>query len=693
MSMELGKDRKNLLNLYFYGSLAVLLFCLSVSAFLFSNTFMKKEEERASIYASQLSHFFEFQYRKISEEMWTSNFEAISARVADIAEQLGKAKFDLILADENGTCVYSRAGENISTTCTPPDQLTKEMPSFKSATSYKPVTYFNEVDNRHVYMVPLYVGPILKGFLYSSLSDPYQFYRGSKVLLAIKLFGGAFLFICLVWCAWLLISRAFILKPYLETIVDLEKREALGYMAVQVAHDIGGPLTTLSNIADGPNGLSARYAKLFRAAASRIQSISDDLLVNFKNESSEGKPFTLVSGVVHSIVAEKIAGLPENSAIEIKGIIDPSATMIGSSVSSSDLSRVLSNIVNNSIDATRGRSEGNICVKVSKSNNKILIAIDDNGIGIKPETLHKIRSIGGSDKIGGHGLGLNHAKEVILKAQGTFDIQSIVNKGTVVTVELPITPRPVWCADHIPIGSDDKILVLDDDECAILLWRDRFVGRDVFYIKDSEEFDLRQYPKDKFRYIFDYEISGNAMTGLDLIRTNNLADRAVLVTSYFNDQKIQKLVQAAGATMLPKSGIPEIEIRSDCYSNNRNREMITDLDLVLIDDDPMIHEMWQLKAEEENKRIKTFYNEEEFRKSHIAASTALYIDLNLSEKAEGLEVAKRLHAAGFTSIYLTSSGPLPLSPPSFLKGVGNKNFPYVKTKQFSPQIWHSKSYS
>ena len=95
-----------------------------------------------------------------------------------------------------------------------------------------------------------------------------------------------------------------------------------------------------------------------------------------------------------------------------------------------------------------------------------------------------------------------------------------------------------------------------------------------------EEFDFKKFPKENCRYIFDYEIFGSNVTGLDLIKVNKLGDRAVLVTSYFNDPKIQNLVQEASATMLAKFMISEIEIKianedgSSGPENNRRRKNV-----------------------------------------------------------------------------------------------------------------------
>ena len=92
-------DPKAMLGLFMTGSLAVLLICLCGTAGIFSITFLRKEQQRASISTKQLSSSFAFNYRMMTEEMWTKNYDAIAERVNGIAKQFGHAAYDVVLAD------------------------------------------------------------------------------------------------------------------------------------------------------------------------------------------------------------------------------------------------------------------------------------------------------------------------------------------------------------------------------------------------------------------------------------------------------------------------------------------------------------------------------------------------------------------------------------------------------------------
>jgi hypothetical protein len=212
------KDRpKNLLRLYQLGSFLVLLFCLTGAAIFFARSFLHKEENRSKIFLSQLNHFFEFQYRTFSEEMWTGNFESISMHIKDIAQQLGNADYRLHLANTEGLCVYSAESNKPQQRC---DKLPEDFSFLISATSPPteliPVVKFDQSLERYIYMVPLYVGPIHKGYLYVSLSDPYHFFKGHYLALAGEMFWFSIVIVLLVWLTWLIASRHFLLRPHFQ---------------------------------------------------------------------------------------------------------------------------------------------------------------------------------------------------------------------------------------------------------------------------------------------------------------------------------------------------------------------------------------------------------------------------------------------------------------------------------------------
>ena len=669
---------KNLIGLFVTGSLAVLLICLCGTALTFSMTFLKKEKERAAISLDQLSHSFDFQYRLMTEEVFTKNYEAISLRLSGIAKQLGRATYDVVLADSHGKCLYASSSTNKNPKCDLPASFQSQISLFLPTSDPQPVLQFDAATNHYIYMVPLYVGAILNGYLYAALSDPYEFYRGNSILLAGKMFLFPVIGILLIWLLWLVASKRFILKPYLSALVDLEKKQAIGELAAQVAHDIRAPLVTSRSVIRSLQGINQKQLHLLNTAHSRMENIANELIdVYITSNRIEAPRFSFVSAAVDSIVSEKTAMLGEDTDIEIRSEIHENARACGLPVSSSDLSRVLSNLLNNAIDAVRGQVRAVVAISVTTADGSVRIAINDNGKGMSEEVLHQICTVGGTyGKAGGAGMGLRHAKATIGEANGTLKVQSALGKGTSVTLEIPVAAAPAWFAQAIEIGDGETVVILDDDESVHLLWKQKLAGRELIHLRDPEEFDINQYPRDKCRYIFDYEISGSAVTGLDLIVSYGLNSRAVLVTSYFNEPKIQKAIEGASASILPKFMMCDVELREPTMAPALVTEASEGVDLVLIDDDLLVHDMWAFEAKQQDKRILAVSRLNELEGKLIDLDTPIYVDKNLKDGQCGLKVAQTLHDRGYKAIYLATGQHVdPKLTPPFLLGVLGKDFP------------------
>ena len=86
---------------------------------------------------------------------------------------------------------------------------------------------------------------------------------------------------------------------------------------------------------------------------------------------------------------------------------------------------------------------GNVTVQVQKVANTAQVILRDTGVGISPEHLPRIfdrfyrADVSRSGKERGSGLGLAIAKWIVEKHSGSIKVESIVGKGTVMTVELP----------------------------------------------------------------------------------------------------------------------------------------------------------------------------------------------------------------------------------------------------------------
>ncbi|WP_137789298.1 HAMP domain-containing sensor histidine kinase [Bacillus sp. E(2018)] len=85
-----------------------------------------------------------------------------------------------------------------------------------------------------------------------------------------------------------------------------------------------------------------------------------------------------------------------------------------------------------------------IKVELTKQGNSVRLSVSDNGIGISKENLDKVYDrffrvdqARSRDK-GGAGLGLSIAKQIVSAHQGKIDLVSEEEKGTTVTMEIPV---------------------------------------------------------------------------------------------------------------------------------------------------------------------------------------------------------------------------------------------------------------
>lgn len=222
---------------------------------------------------------------------------------------------------------------------------------------------------------------------------------------------------------------------------ELEREQTLITVAQQVAHDIRSPVSALKIAVEKIPEQNSEEVALIKAAANRIEAISQDLISqrhaiqkSDKVTSGQDKP---VLDIVKGIIAEKKVQLKEKQKL-----IEDFKIATGRSVrmNATDLSRVLSNLINNSIEAIH--SDGEITISLRDGDRHAEIVISDSGKGIPAEILerlgHQQITHGKNNPSSGSGLGLKHARSTIESAGGTLTITSKVGIGTMVRLILPL---------------------------------------------------------------------------------------------------------------------------------------------------------------------------------------------------------------------------------------------------------------
>jgi signal transduction histidine kinase len=103
----------------------------------------------------------------------------------------------------------------------------------------------------------------------------------------------------------------------------------------------------------------------------------------------------------------------------------------------SQLLRVVSNLMNNAVQAIGSKSDGLVIIRIAESQLQITLEVSDNGSGITTERASKIFQPDFTTKMGGMGLGLSIVKAIIVEMKGEISFTSKVDFGTTFKIKLP----------------------------------------------------------------------------------------------------------------------------------------------------------------------------------------------------------------------------------------------------------------
>lgn len=221
--------------------------------------------------------------------------------------------------------------------------------------------------------------------------------------------------------------------------VDVERRAALGSLATGIAHEIRNPLATIQTTVHGLSSSERDPQRKARLEAVNDEIIRTDTIVEeFMNYARPRKPkieVTLISEVVNSVVVlTSSAALESQVVIAVMG--ERSLSVL---VDPGHLRQVLMNVVLNALHAMP--EGGHLGLRVAKYDQYFAeLTITDTGEGMSQDVLEKAQIPFFTTKKGGAGLGLGLAicAQLTQVNGGVFSIDSTAEKGTTVSITLPL---------------------------------------------------------------------------------------------------------------------------------------------------------------------------------------------------------------------------------------------------------------
>ena len=226
------------------------------------------------------------------------------------------------------------------------------------------------------------------------------------------------------------------LRKLHDQMIRSERLAAAGLLAAGVAHEVGNPLTCISNLSQvllagaGESDVRHRLEDI-QVHVGRIEKIVQDL-----TQLTRPAPFKIQPSSVQELVDNAVQLARHNPAartMKIETACDADLPHIHGSPD--QLLQVFLNIILNAADAG-----GDLHIRIASTGDAVRVTFQDTGRGMDPESLRRLFDpfYSTKDPERHMGLGLFVSHEIVRHHGGTLVAESQPGAGSAVTVTLPV---------------------------------------------------------------------------------------------------------------------------------------------------------------------------------------------------------------------------------------------------------------
>jgi PAS domain S-box-containing protein len=256
------------------------------------------------------------------------------------------------------------------------------------------------------------------------------------------------------------------LKTTQDNLIQSEKMASLGILSAGIAHEVNNPLNFISSGTQGIALMMQEMDTLYLEIAQVPEAQKAEKLQMLTNLFSDMKQMfgSINKGVERT--AEIVKGLrvfsrmdhEEKSPADVHELIELALTILKNKYKNhvtivrnfealpnikcfpGKLSQVFLNLLMNAIQAIKENGLVEISTHLNEEEKQIKIKIADNGHGIPAKIRNKIFDPFFTTKTvnEGTGMGLSIVHSIIEMHKGTIDFESIIKKGTIFRISIPI---------------------------------------------------------------------------------------------------------------------------------------------------------------------------------------------------------------------------------------------------------------
>lgn len=225
-------------------------------------------------------------------------------------------------------------------------------------------------------------------------------------------------------------------KRHEQLLFQKMQLESVSHLAAGVAHELRNPLSVIQGFIQlsSMTGNFERYYNTIISEINRMNQIIEDFLSisRKKVEKKYLKPADLLDSIKALIQSECLL---HGITFDYKLHNNDGYLFVNESM----IKQVMLNLLRNTIEAyDNGKKNRLFRLHAGKDKDKFIMMVEDNGPGMSEHVMESLGTPFYTTKDTGTGIGIPMCKKIINEHNGQFLIDSIENRGTKITIRLPL---------------------------------------------------------------------------------------------------------------------------------------------------------------------------------------------------------------------------------------------------------------